>query len=867
MGLHAQPWMPQYTTGPVKFQDILDNYRAHPVTLPVDNDDLPKGGKIVKENKDYQFERWAWYWSMHLDSKGYLVNPSKTWEEWQKYQSSKASDGAASRSTSGVPSNWTFQGPDSTPGGYSGIGRMSVMAFHPTDPKIIYAGSAGGGLWKTIDSGYHWLSLYSDYPTLGVADIAINPLNPNTIYVATGDPDGWSNFSMGVIKSTDGGATWNTTSINWTPLYYNWIRSLALNPLDTNKLVIATRGYIATTYDGCASYYSDTSGDFNQVLYHPTDTTIIYAARYPVYPDSSAQIMRSHDGGAHWTQVTHFTDAQRINLAVCPASTNVVKAIVSNQKSGLEGIYGSTDTGASFTSLYYNDTFCTHNLLSWDMGMPSTACDGQGWYDLSIAMNPGDPNKVVIGGINTYYSNDGGYNWALATSWYEVRSSVATVHADKHCLKYNPLDTLLYEACDGGLYRARTPGDSTWQNITNGMGITQFYRIAVDNGVSFCIGGAQDDGTKMVNAGIYTDLTGGDGMQCRIDYSNPYNNWYTATQNGNINATTDGGATYHNISGSIPDTLSGIWLTPYIINPDISTTLLVGIDKVFSSNDMGGFWAPISPQFTPYSFISQLAMTPEDDRYIYALVQNGSHNYYNTLHYTTDYGTTWDTITTYAFTNSLAGIIVDPKDKNTLWVTFSGYGSEKVAKYSLTTGSWIMYSAASLPDVPVNCIVIDTSSSTRYIGTDVGVYYMDTTMTSWALFSHNLPTVQVEDLQINYTTGELWAGTYGRGIWKTTKRDIPNGVAAVKNVAGSIKVLPNPNNGTFTINTATQQLYGQNVNVRILSAEGKTVWRTIANFDVTGNLKVNAKGLHTGVYTCEISTDRILQSCKVEVDQ
>ena len=865
LSLYAQPWMHKTTEGPIKLADVIKNYKEHPMQFAGDDEDRDKhekGGKI-KEGNNYHFDRWVWYWQQHLDENGYMVNPIKTWEEWEKYLASKPAKGSQSRTTSSVASNWVFQGPDTTAGGYSGIGRINTLALHPSNPRIIYAGSAGGGLWKTIDSARHWAPLYGNYPTLGVSEIVINPRNPSTVYVGTGDADGWSNFSMGVLKSYDAGATWHNTCLSWTPFTYNWIRSIIINPLDTNRLILASRNGIIITNNGFGTSYLATTGDFNQVLYHPTDTNIVYAARYALYPDSSSQILRSTDGGISWTQITHFTDAQRINLAICPASPNIVKAIVSNPKSGLEGIYGSTNSGLSYSALYTSDTSCTQNLLGWDMGLPSTSCGGQGWYDLCIAMDPGDANKVVIGGVNNYYSADGGYTWQIATTWYSAITGVDAVHADKHCLKYSPLNHNLYEGCDGGIYSTANPIAAPWVSISNGLGITQFYRAALANGVPWCIGGAQDNGTKMVNGSAYTDLTGGDGMQCRVDYDDPNNTWYTSSQNGWLNRTTDGGLTYSDITSSIPDTLNGIWITPFIIHPHMSTTLLVGIDILFSSPDQGGTWNAISPQFAPNNKISQIAMTPANDSFIYVEIE-GSYYYYNKLYYTTNYGSTWDTITTYAFSNSISRLAVEPKNEKVLWVSFSGYGTDKVGSYNLTTGVWTMCNTG-LPNVPVNCITIDSFSDTKYVGTDVGVYYMDTTMSAWALYSNNLPTVQVEDLNINYTTGEVWAATYGRGMWKSVKHEAPNSVSIVPYAADIITVAPNPNRGVFTIKTNHQQLKGQNVSIRMIATNGTTVWNEQATFDASGMLKVTTRGLTAGVYVCEVGNSQTVARSRVMV--
>ncbi len=857
--LLAQPWMPANTHQPVKLKDVIANYK---LSAREDEEkeerEMKEDGKVEKEGKDYFFQRWAWYWQQHLDEQGYMVPPARTWEEWNKYYQ-QHTENVASKNTTGTPANWTFAGPDSTGGGYWGIGRINAIAVHPTDTSVLFAGTAGGGTWKSTDGGGSWAPLYSNFPTVGVSDITINPKNPNTIYVCTGDADGYGNYSMGIIKTLDGGSTWNITGMAWTPFSYIWARSLIMNPLDTNTLMLAARDGIHITHNGGSSWTTLASGDFKQVLYRPGDTTTVYASRYALYPDSSAQILRSTNGGVTWTQISHFTQAERINLAVCPSSPNIVKALASSRKaSGLLGIYGSTNKGASFSPLYENDTSCTKNLLGYELGLPTSQCNGQGWYDLCIAINPTDSSKVIIGGVNNYYSTNGGSTWSIVTTWYGGIPSVNTVHADKHCLIYNPLNLKLYEGCDGGIYKTTDPVSGTWTNITNGMGITQFYRNAVANGVNWCIGGAQDNGTQMVGNPAYLDLTGGDGMQCQIDYESPTTTWYTASQNGYINRTVDAGAHYSGISGSIPDTLGGIWITPYIIHPLSSNILLAGIDILFKSLDQGSTWVPISPQFSSNSKINHIAMSPNNGNYIYLTLEN------NTLHFSPDFGNTWDTISTISFSNNISRIKVDPFDSNVVWLTFSGYGSKRVASYNRTAHAWINHNSG-LPTIPVNCIAIDSFSGTKYIGTDAAIYYLDTTMTSWALYNTNLPSVNIEDLNINYSTNELWAATYGRGMWHTTKREFPTQVSTVPFLTDVTKIVPNPSKGSFTINTTHPEFVGQQVTVKLISVNGTAVWQEEKAFDSAGNLKVNAKGLPAGAYICETVNDKMMARSRVVI--
>jgi len=856
--LHAQPWMPKDKKGPFRLQDIITSYKGGSVSpLKEEEDEEQVKGKPIKEGKDYLFDRWAWFWKEHLDVNGYMVSPVKTLTEWQKYLATHTARSSAQRTTS-TPSDWVFQGPDQSGGGYSGLGRINVVAFHPTDTNTVYAGTAGGGTWKTTDDSVTWTALYANLPTMGVSDIKINPLNPNTIYVCTGDADGYDNYSEGIIKSTDGGLTWTNTGLSWTPTEYIYARSLLINPLDTNSLTLATNNGIYKTFDGGATWTNIPAGDFKQILFCPVDTNIMYGTNYT---STSSQILRSHDGGNTWATVTSLTDADRINIAVCPSSPQTVMALASSSnQDGLEGVYSSSDSGATYTEVFTEDIGCTMNIIGYDLGLPTTACNGQGWYDLCIAIDPLNVNNVIVGGINNYYSTDGGLSWSIVTQWYTGIPGIQTVHADKHSLAYNPLNHALYEGCDGGIYKTMDATGGIWEDHTNGMGITQFYRNAVATGVTFCLGGAQDNGTKSVDVGgAYADVTGGDGMVCQIDYTNPSFTWYTSYPNGSFDVTNDGGISYTNISSNIPGTPSGDWVTPYIIHPNVPSTLLAGYGQLFMSADQGSTWAAISPAFdTPYYNINTIAVPFTNPNDIYLAVDD------NHIHFSPDFGATWSNINLPSPAN-ISRFAVDPKNENIIWVTFNGYGANKVAEYNRSTNTWTIHNG-TLPDIPVNCIVIDSSSETKYIGTDVAVYYMDTTMTDWALFDTHLPAVIVNDLNINYSTNELWAATFGRGMWKTLKSDIPTSVSSVIPYAiDVIKISPNPNKGTFTINTGNTALIGKQAQVQLLAADGKTAWQGNNTFDNTGNMKVVTNGLAKGTYICEVSNSEVVARSRLVI--
>ncbi len=833
--LQAQPWMPANSNGPMKYADALSRYYAYAAKVNEEHEAALQGNE-EGEGKDHLFQVWNYYWKMHLDKDGYMVPHGQSVQNWQQYMQTHG--GHSTARTTSIPSNWVFQAPSVSSHGYWGLGRINKVAFDPIDSNTFYIGAAGSNTWKTTDGGNTWTSLYDHLPTLGVADIKINPLNRNTIYVATGDGDNGDAYSSGVIVSHDGGASWAATGLSWPVSNYYTAHCLLINPLDTTSMFLASSNGLYKTNNSGVTWTNISTDNFKQIIYNPADTAIVYGTKYT---DTCSQIMRSTNGGNTWSAVTSFRDAQRINVAVCPADPTIVKAIVSNNSSGLEGIYGSTDTGKTYTALYTDDTTCTRNLLGYELTLPTTACNGQGWYDLCIAISPTNPNEVTIGGVNTFYSADGGSTWTLANQWYGGVSGVATVHADKHCLAYNPLSGALFETCDGGIYKNYGPVTTPWTDLTTGLGITEFYRNAVDNNVPFCIGGAQDDGTFLINGTTSANLYGGDGMQPLINYGDPANMWYVSYQNGATFLTRDAGTSWINISDTIHST--GGWISPYVLHPTDTATLVMAYNKVYLTHNNGLSWTSISPVFDTNTTVDRLVMAPTNPNHLYVTYYD--YNVWTPyIHYTTDLGTTWHSITM-PFTSYISDIVVDPTNENRIWVTCTWYGVAKVWSYNSSTGVWTN-ETGTLPDISVDCMVIDTNSKTQYLGTDEAVFYKDTTMSDWALYNTNLPAVHVEDLHINYGTNELWAATYGRGMWKSVKADhtVPLGVSKVSQV-DMINIYPNPARTQLTISSAERM----NI-IYITNLVGQTVMNQQPN---SSKVQVDISGLPTGVYFVRVN--------------
>ena len=193
-----------------------------------------------------QFKRWEWYMESQVDSDGNF--PEKTaFEVVKEYEANRPQ----LKSTIGL-GNWTSLGTNYSDGGYAGIGRINVVAFHPSDNDTYWVGAASGGLWVTNDNGSSWTVLTDENNVLGISDIAIpgDFTTSNTIYIATGDRNGWDNRSIGVLKSTDGGVSWSATDLSFSVSDYDMTTRLLIDPSDDNTILAATTNGVYKTSDG-----------------------------------------------------------------------------------------------------------------------------------------------------------------------------------------------------------------------------------------------------------------------------------------------------------------------------------------------------------------------------------------------------------------------------------------------------------------------------------------------------------------------------------------------------------------------------------------------------------------------------------------
>ena len=782
MGQQWQDNLPHRTTGNYTFFEYQKAFNEYEEANNIENGYIinSKGEKEKVPNWKL-FRRWEYEQEKRVNQTTGEFPKTSAIDEYNKWLVDNPQN---PKSLSG---NWSSLGPDDSGGGYSGSGRLNCIAFHPTDNNTYWVGSPGGGLWRTTNNGSTWTVLTDDNDVLGVSDIAIssNYATDNTIYIATGDKDGgsmWSlgggtsndNNSIGVLKSIDGGVTWNTTGLTFITSQKVTISRLLLDPSDNNTLYVSSNIGIYKTTDAGVNWprlaNSPNDGSYYYPIidmeFNPGNSSIINAStkRY----NNTNYIYRTTDAGSNWTEEASFSSTYRIDLAVSPNNNAYVYAIVANSSGGLHSIQRSSNHGDSYGSRYTGSS--TKNLLGY-YSDASGGTTGQGGYDLSIDVSPSDAENVIVGGVNAHRSSDGGSTWSCSSCWTSHptynKGSHPVVHADKHMLKYRSNGDL-FECNDGGVYISTNDG-SSWTDKGDGLVHSQLYRLGVSQTVSGeVIAGLQDNGSKLLSGGAWSDVKGGDGMECIIDYTD-VDVQYATYVRGQITRTTN-----HWGSATDIEPASGAWVTPYIIDPNANQTIYAGYNNVYKTTNRGNNWSTISTMNTSENLRS-MAIAPSNSNYLYVADPDQ-------LWVTTNGGGAWTERTSGlpVSTNAITYIAVKDDDPSTAWVTFGGYDGDRIYQTTDAGANWTNISAG-LPNIPMMSVIQNKQNTTDvelYVGTDVGVYLKVGTA-NWVAFNTNLPNVVVNELDIYYnatpTNSRLVAGTSGRGVWESDLYEAPTG--------------------------------------------------------------------------------------------
>lgn len=655
------------------------------------------------------------------------------------------------QSAAGAPGDWTGIGP--APIGGVGAGRVAALAVNRTNPLVIYAGAAQGGVWKTTNGGDSWTPLTDTQCSLATGAITIDPLDSNIVYVGTGEQNysGDSYYGCGILKSTNGGTSWTTlgASIFDTNTGGAHMGRIAIIPgtapaTSSSVILAATDFGLYRSADAGATWTKITVGSSHvvDVAVKPNNPLIVYAS---VLRDA---IYQSNDGGLTFpTRLATgwpTSDIFRIQFTISQSAPETMYAAVGkNSNSQLLGIFRSTDGG-----------------VTWVQAAGTGAsCSAQCWYDIAISVDPTNPAIVYFSGLGVYRSVNSGETFTNITS---------TVHVDQHAFAFDPTaPTTIYAGSDGGVYRSTTSG-ANWLSLNSNMAITQFY-----HGISFSpagnqvLGGTQDNGTATGTPGVssWFAVLGGDGGFTAV---NPLTGvafgetQWDANFGGPRKAGSVNGFMGPSLISGITMSESALFIPPIEMDMARPHTLYFGTRTLYRSRNNGDSWTAINltPGRNAGNSVSAIAPAASDSLIVYVGTADGN------VQVTTDGGVTWTSRITGLANRYVTDFAVHRSNPSIVYMTNSGFGTGHVWKSTNAGVTWTNLSS-NLPDMPINGIAFLPDGS-LYIAADIGVYKSTNDGTSWAPFGNGFPNVAAFDVVYHALSSTLAAATHGRGVFTTT---------------------------------------------------------------------------------------------------
>src|ERR1035437_2895922 len=708
---------------------------------------------------------------------------------------------AAAVPLSGAGSTWSSVGPtpqvneqnlgSSRSNSLSPSGRVTALAVDPTNSAVVYAGEAGGGVWKSTNSGTAWAPLTDGQASMAIGAIAIDPSNSLTVYAATGEDNGSGDaqYGNGILKSLDGGTTW--TLVDGGFLGQLHIGGIAVDrttaTAGTQHVFAATDvGLFESTNGGVnwvqnASLLTATgpssngspSGGVFQIIQDPTTSGKWWASVADFGASEWGSIAQSTDGGVTWannhTVGLSGNKMQRIGLGVgTGGASGVAYAAPADLNGDLYNnqIQKTTDGGASWSAITVPAP--TGGTNYFDFG------GAQGWYDNVVAVDPTNNNHVLFGGVDMLNTTDGG---ATIGNFHYVGNvyNGGFIHPDFHAVAFTGAADHAYVGNDGGVWSTANLGGSAsvtdWANLNATLTtITYYAGTALDS--QTLLGGAQDNGTSGHLSGAqalpaFQSNLGGDGGYTAITPN--AQTVYGESQFGKIY---EGSPT---LSGSPPEMGSTTaaspcdfsvaktgacldnvsFVMPYVLDRLNPSRLVAGTSRVWESNSggvpAGSGWHVISPDLTygticsGCDFISALTIVPGT-----GTIFTGSH--FGKVFMTTNDGGSWTditgsgipdptTVSNLSFPRDAIGDIqYNPANPNELWIAYGGvdFSSPRGRVFHTTNAAvgptvWTDISGSgggALPADPARSLYVDpTTPGTVYVGTWHGVY---TCATCWA---------------------------------------------------------------------------------------------------------------------------------------
>jgi len=838
----------------------------------------------IKERKS--FKRLEWFYRQRAFPLDTIPLTKYLSEKEKQISVDKAS---LSKTKAAFP--WSAIGPKSITSVWPNIwgnlsGRVRGLAVHPLDPNIVYIGAAGGGLWKTTNGGTTWNDLSSQFELLTFGSIAIDPKNPQTVYAGTGEVlAGWDMNTYsgdGIYKSTDGGTSWTKLSQGFGSSTH--VASIAVHPGNSNIILasFASGNWFKGDMTNEGIWRSADAGttwtrilslqDANDIVFNQSDPNRVYFTCGGGY--TTAGVYASTNAGVNWTKQNSGLPAtssiHRIQIAIANSLPSTLYTYIYTGEATLTSkAFKSTNNGAVWTQISNTKNLGgTYDGSTWN---------DQGWYDLTMAVKPTDPNFVFFGNVELHKTTDGStinvvrnYSGPFSgtTAWD------SPMHVDYHKIVFAPSDAnYVYIACDGGIYKS-TNGGTTWASVNNLIPTLQFYRIASHpTNENYLLGGAQDNGVfRTTNKGSssWSFVSTGDGMECFYDYSNP-NIIFYSTQNGSLNKSTDGGVNnWSDVSPAWDATPA--WTTPFAMHVTNHTILYTASKSFWKSTNSGSAWTNIAPNAASKNIVSFDQSKVNTNNFIFVA---GEYSSSPQVKVSTDGGITWIDRTSKIPTPNMyiARVVSDPKDANTVYFVRSGFGAGKIFRSSDLGNSWTNLSS-NLPDIPCSDLFIDpVNTAYMYVANDFGVYYTTNSGTSWGRLGNGMPYVPVLDFSYftNGTKRLLRAATHGRSAYEINLNDILTGVAEEENQSLTPTQFtleqnyPNPFNPATTITFSVAE--NSFVTLKVFDVLGKEVETLVAEEKSKGSYEVtfDASKLASGMYLYQLKADNFISTKKMLV--
>ncbi|HEV7671135.1 MAG TPA: glycosyl hydrolase [Thermoanaerobaculia bacterium] len=673
-------------------------------------------------------------------------------------------------------------------------GRIAAIDAVATDPLTIYVGSASGGVWKSTDGGIAYKPIF-DEQTMSIGAIRVDPSNPKTIWVGTGES--WTrnstSYGDGVYKSTDGGDNWQKMGLADSER----IARIQVSPKDSNTVWVCATGHlwnaneergVFKTIDGGKTWkktlYANPDTGCSDLSVDPQDPRVVYAGmwtfRRTAWSFSSggpgSGLYKSTDGGDTWKPVGNGLPAGlkgRVAVALAPSRPSVVYALVESESTAL---YRSDDSGGSWAEV--NAAF---NLQV------------RPFYFAHLIVDPTDFNTIYKPGLSLTLSQDGGKTFSSG-------GFGGGPHSDHHALWVDPRDPkLLILGTDGGVYISYDQG-TRWRFV-GALPVSQFYHVTYDMERPYNVyGGLQDNGSWMgpseAPGGIrnkhWQNIGSGDGFWAMRDSADA-DYVYSESQGGSIirlNIKTGESRDIKPSPGTGDPDYRFNWNTPIAQSPTRPGVLYLGGQFLFQSLDHGESWTKISPDLTTndpakqkqgqsgglsidnssaenHTTIFTIAESPLDPNQIWVGTDDGN------VQLTRDGGKTWTNrvknVTGLPKNAWVSTLEPSPYEAGTAFATFDNHttGDMKCYVYettdfgqtwkSLATDAIAGYAHVVRQD-PVN-------PSLLFVGTELGLYLSVDRGATWARFTGNLPKVAVRDIAIHPRDGDLLLATHGRGIY------------------------------------------------------------------------------------------------------